>query len=238
MSPRFRWSRLVRGTHKWLGLLLGLQALIWAVTGLYMVAVHIDHVRGNHLVRHEPAAPFDLDALAPPGTIAALHPNATEIRLHRLFGVPAWRVDGPDGAFLADGRSGARLPHLDAAAVRRRARDVYAGEGEIVAVRLLTEAPLEVQSRKPPFWQVEFEGWSRPTLYFSPTTGELLSRRHAAWRVFDFAWMLHIMDYESRTDTNNRLLRAATVASVPLALSGAWLLLWTLPRRWRRRRGA
>src|SRR3546814_13458376 len=85
---------------------------------------------------------------------------------------------------------------------RARARRIYTGEGKIVSVRLLTKAPQEMQSRKPPYWQVEFEGWNRPTLYLSPQTGELISRRHALWRVFDFAWMLHIMDYDERTDVN------------------------------------
>ncbi len=85
--------------------------------------------------------------------------------------------------------------------------------------------------RKPPYWQVEFEGWNRPTLYLSPQTGELISRRHALWRVFDFAWMLHIMDYDERTDVNNPLLRVATWSAFAMALSGAWLLIWSFKRR-------
>lgn len=234
MGHNFRWPRTIRAVHKWLALALGIQALLWAASGMYMVAVHIDHVRGNHLVRTEETAPFGAEALTAPREIAVRHPNVREIRLQRLFGRPVWRVEGRDAPFLVDARSGDRLPPLDEAQARVRAREIYAGEGDIVSARLLTEAPLEVQTRRPPFWRVEFEGWSRPTLYISPTTGELVSRRHAAWRVFDFAWMLHIMDYEDRTDVNNRLLQVATIASVPLALSGAWLLVWTLPRRRRR----
>src|SRR3546814_10368328 len=84
-----------------------------------------------------------------------------------------------------------------------------------------------MQSRKPPFWQVEFEGWNRPTLYLSPSTGELISRRHTLWRVFDFVWMLHIMDYDERTDVNNPLLRIATWSAFAMAISGACLLIWS-----------
>src|SRR3546814_9083567 len=100
------------------------------------------------------------------------------------------------------------------------------GDGKIVSVRLLTKAPQEMQSRKPPYWQVEFEGWNRPTLYLSPKNGELISRRHALWRVFDFAWMLHIMDYDERTDVNNPLMRVETWTAFAMALTGAWLLTW------------
>ena len=96
-------------------------------------------------------------------------------------------------------------------------------------------APQEMQSRKPPYWQVEFEGWNRPTLYLSPQTGELISRRHALWRVFDVAWMLHIMDYDERTDVNNPLLRVATWSAFAMALTGAWLLIWSFPRRKRKK---
>jgi uncharacterized iron-regulated membrane protein len=231
---RWRWPVVVRKTHKWLALLVGVQALLWSLTGFYMVAVHIDHVRGNHLVRTEPAEPFRLDGLASPGAIVAAHPDAREVKLQRLFGRPVWRVEAEQGAYLLDGVSGARLPPLTEEEVRTRARQIYAGDDPIASIRLLNEAPLEVQTRTPPFWQVEFERWNRPTLYISPSTGELVSRRHAAWRVFDFAWMLHIMDYESRTDVNNLLLRVATVVCTVLALSGALLLIWSF--RWRRRR--
>ena len=73
----------------------------------------------------------------------------------------------------------------------------------------------------PPLWRVEFAHWNRPTFYLSPVTGELLSRRHELWRVFDFVWMLHIMDYDERENVNNPLLRAFTWGAVLMALSGA-----------------
>ncbi len=76
---------------------------------------------------------------------------------------------------------------------------------------------------------------NKPTLYLSPETGELVSRRHELWRIFDFVWMLHIMDYEERENVNNWVLRTFTWAAVAMALSGAWLLLYNLPRRKRRK---
>src|SRR3546814_5553819 len=50
-----RWPLLVRRTHKWLALVVGVQALLWTLTGFYMVVVHIDTIHGDHLV-HAPAA--------------------------------------------------------------------------------------------------------------------------------------------------------------------------------------
>ena len=226
-----RWPLLVRRTHKWLALVVGVQALLWTLTGLYMVVVHIDIIHGDNLVRAPVAEPFDLAALAPPSRIVAATPGVSELRLQRFFDRPVWRAETPGGSKLFDARSGAPLPALTEPQIRDQARRIYTGEGEIVSVRLLTKAPQEMQSRKPPYWQVEFEGWNRPTLYLSPQTGELISRRHALWRVFDFAWMLHIMDYDERTDVNNPLLRVATWSAFAMAVTGAWLLIWSFKRR-------
>lgn len=230
-----RWPLLIRRTHKWLALIVGIQALLWTLTGLYMVVVHIDIIHGDHLVREAKGQPFDLAAITPASRIVAAAPGASEIRLQRFLDRPVWRAETPDGLRLFDAMTGAPLPVLTEQQVRQQARRIFAGDGKIVAVRLLTKAPLEMQTRKPPYWQVEFEGWNRPTLYLSPTAGELIARRHALWRIFDFMWMLHIMDYEERSDVNNLLLRIATWATFAMALMGAWLLVWSFPHRKRKK---
>jgi len=230
-----RWPLLIRRTHKWLALVVGIQALLWTLTGFYMVAVHIDIIHGDNLVQSPLTQPFDLDGLAAPSKVVAVAPGVSELRLQRLSGRPVWRAETPDGARLFDARTAAPLPALTEGEIRTQARRIYTGDGKIVSVRLLTKAPQEMPSRKPPYWQVEFEGWNRPTLYLSPQTGELISRRHALWRIFDLAWMLHIMDYDERTDVNNPLLRVATWSAFAMALTGAWLLIWSFPRRKRKK---
>ena len=78
----------------------------------------------------------------------------------------------------------------------------------------------------------------KPTLYISPYSGELLSRRHDLWRGFDFFWMLHIMDYETRDNMNNALLKVATWMMVAMSLSGVWLLIFSFRRKRRVRKKA
>ena len=230
-----RWPLLVRRVHKWLALFVGIQAVIWTATGMYMVAVHIDIIHGDHLVRPAPAAPVKLAGLVAPGAIVAADPAAREVRLQHLLDRPVWRVDSKDGAYAVDARTGQRIAPISETQAREIARRLYTGNPDIVSARLLREAPLEMQTRKPPYWRVEFEGWNQPTLYISPTTGELISRRHNLWRIFDFVWMLHIMDYDERTDVNNPLLRVATWSAVLMALAGAWLLIWSFPRKKKKR---
>ena len=42
---------IARTLHKWFGLLIGVQILIWLATGLYMVVVDIDFIHGDPLVK-------------------------------------------------------------------------------------------------------------------------------------------------------------------------------------------
>ena len=226
-----RWPLLVRRVHKWLALFVGIQAVIWTATGMYMVAVHINIIHGDHLVRPAPRGPVTLAGLVTPGSIVAADPAAREVRLQRLLDRPVWRVDSKDGAYAVDARTGQRVPKITEAEAREIARRIYTGEPEIVSARLLNEAPLEMQTRKPPYWRVQFKGWNEPTLYISPATGELISRRHNLWRIFDFVWMLHIMDYEARSNINNPLLRFSTSMGLIFAVSGLWLVYFSFRRR-------
>ena len=110
----------------------------------------------------------------------------------------------------------------------------FTGPDRIVSLELITKIPGEIRGREPPLWRAEFDGWNKPTLYLSPATGQLLSRRHELWRIFDFFWMLHIMDYETRDNVNNWLLRGFTLLAFTTVLSGAWLLWFAFPRKRRK----
>lgn len=226
-----RWPLLVRRVHKWLALVLGLQVVLWTATGMYMVAVHIDYIHGDHLVKKPPVASRNLAGFVEPAAILASHPLARSAKFQSFLDKPVWRVETKEGPRLFDAVTGNPLQPLNLPQVEAAARRVYTGDPAIVSTKLLTESPMEMQARKPPYWQVEFQGWNRPTLYIDPHTGELMSRRHSLWRVFDFAWMLHIMDYSERTNVNNPLLRVATWSAVLMALSGAWLLLWSFSKK-------
>ena len=225
---------LARKTHKWLGLFVGFQVVIWSLSGLYMTVVHIDTIHGDHLVREVPAPAFAVRGLADPVRLAA-NQHTIALRLAAVRGSPAYVVTTAMGERAFDARSGTPLPPPDEAEIRRLARAIYTGEEAIASVRLLRKIPPEIRGRAPPLWRVEFAGWNKPTLYLSPVTGELVSRRHELWRIFDFVWMLHIMDYAERENVNNLLLRVFTWGAVLMALSGAWLLVFAFPRKKRKK---
>ena len=224
---------IARKTHKWLGLFIGAQVVIWSLSGLYMTAVHIDIIHGDHLVREAPARSADVSRLRDPIAVAA-ESGAGSVRLAWVRNQPAYVLTRDEGEKVVDATSGGAVPPPSEAEIRSIARSTYTGDEEIASAALITEIPGEIRGRKPPLWRVEFAQWNKPTLYFSPTTGELLTRRHELWRIFDFVWMLHIMDYDERENVNNWLLRVFTWLALATALFGAWLLWFAFPRRRRK----
>ncbi len=75
---------------------------------------------------------------------------------------------------------------------------------------------------------------SEPSLavYVDPRSGDITAIRNTAWRIWDFLWMLHIMDYDDRADIGTWLLKLFSVLALLTALAG--IVLYTLIP-WRRR---
>ena len=221
---------IARKTHKWLGLFIGLQVVIWSLSGLYMTAVHIDIIHGDHLIRQMPPKTADASTLMDPLAIVAVN-RAQTVQLAWVRGQPAYVLKGDAGERVVDARSGRPVLPPTEAEIRAIAKSTYTGSDPITSAALITDIPGEIRGRKPPLWRVEFDHWNKPTLYFSPTTGELLSRRHELWRIFDFVWMFHIMDFDERENVNNPLLRVFTWGALLMASSGIWLLFYSFHRK-------
>lgn len=221
----------VRRTHKWIALIVGVQALLWMSSGVYMTSISLDVIHGDHLahVVREP-----LQASAPRMSLdrlRELYPELRSFQLKRLLGKDVFEVRQQDQTLLVDAMSGELLSPLPRDAAVALAKSIYQGDARIREVSWVTQAPQEVAKRPVPMWAVDFDDRAGTTLYLSPQTGELLARRHHLWRIFDFLWMLHIMDYDARTDVNNTLLRAFSGAGLVFALSGAWLLFYSFRKR-------
>ena len=225
-----RFNVIARKTHKWLGLFIGLQVIIWSLSGLYMTAVHIDIIHGDHLIRPVPVRTVGVSTLQDPVAIAAAN-GAGGAWLVWVGDRPAYVLSATTGEKVVDAQTGGRIAPPSEAEIRSIARTIYTGNEAIASAALITEIPGEIRGRKPPLWRVEFAHWNKPTLYFSPTTGELVTRRHELWRIFDFVWMFHIMDFDERENVNNPLLRIFTWGALLMASSGVWLLFYSFHRK-------
>jgi len=231
MGNLMPFSYWIRRCHKWFGLIIGVQALLWMLSGVYMTVVPLEVIHGDHLA-HVSRDPLDPNiARIDQGRLVDLFPGLVSFRMKSLLGREVFEVRQGNKTFLVDAQSGAMVAPLQEDSIRKLAKASYQGEQQIDKVEWITKAPGEVGSRPVPMWAVRYRGPAATTLYFSPDTGELLARRHNLWRGFDFLWMLHIMDYETRDDVNNLLLRVASATGLVFALSGIWLLFYSFRRR-------
>ena len=212
--------------HIWLGWLVGFPILMWAVTGLFMVARPIEEVRGDHL--RSAHAAIDPAGIAFPATIGEpIH----EARLVQQPGGPAWIVTAADGTrWRYSTRAGGALPPVVEPEARRIAEAAYAGGARLAGTTYFPagEAPVEARTAGAA-WRARFADGTH--VYIDDATGEVLALRTGQWRLYDAMWGLHIMDLETREDTHHPVL----VLFAALAATGALLGCVLLFRRRRSR---
>lgn len=228
----------LRTWHKWLGLAIGAQMLIWCVSGLYMVAVDIDFIHGDTLVRNERPPLSGSRNIIPIGPLLAKYQGLYRASLKALPDSehPIYELGTPDGPITLDAISGEVLSPLPQARIEQLAVRYYAGNGHISKLELIATVPVEIRGRPPYVWRVDFDDWLNTSFYLDADTGALITRRHRLWRLFDTFWMLHIMDYGyERDDVNNRLLGSISAISLLLGLTGLWLLFYSFRRSPRRK---
>ncbi|WP_208746746.1 hypothetical protein [Aquimarina algiphila] len=85
----------------------------------------------------------------------------------------------------------------------------------------------EYRNRPLPAYAISFSEPANTTIYVSVTYGNVQTFRNNKWRIFDFLWMLHTMDYQERDDFNNLLLRAFSFFGIFTILSGFTLYILT-----------
>ena len=230
----------LRKFHKWIGLVIAIQFVLWMASGVVMSLLDADTVRGRQSRAEPPASRiWPADAMPVDAVLAASTRAAKTITSAWLLDTPVYQLAGEQATWMVRAAD-AQPVALDAALARRIAQASYAGSATAAPARLLKYTP-ETRSHKESVWRIDFPDADETSVYVSAQTGHVLEHRNNTWRLFDFFWMLHIMDYAQRTDFNNSLLLTSAIGGLSMAVSGVWLLFASLrlseiiPRRLRRR---
>jgi uncharacterized iron-regulated membrane protein len=226
MTIKSIWLRKI---HKWIGLIVGLQFLIWAISGTAMALLPMDKVAGGEMA--DQAAPaIPVGGKAWPKVQAALAGQPiTKLSLRSLPGRQALEVTTSKGVRLFDAVHGQPIL-IDGEAAKAIASAAHPTSTPVTKVAALNELPLAVREHELPIWQVDIRDQANSSYYVSGTTGEVLERRNDSWRWWDFFWMLHNMDYAKRTNFNHPLIITVGFAMTWLAVTGFWLLFRTMWR--------
>ncbi len=198
-----------------------------------MVSVHIDTIHGDMLIANmQQDLGQDVSTALPVAELIARYPDTQKLTLKRRASRLVYVIESKRSIRIVSAETGAALPPVSESEAGSIAAFHYAGDASVKAItRIDSNPPTEIQFAPLPLWRVDFDDVWGSSFYIDPATGRFVTRRHTLWRIFDFLWMLHIMDYDERDNVNNNLLRGATIVALVFALSGLWLLYFRFRRR-------
>lgn len=222
-----------RKIHRYLGLIIGIQFIFWTLGGLFFAWSDIDQIHGDPNRKSEPLiSKFDnwtnpsdvfqnisldtpIDSLISFNTINFLEHPYYQIR---FISSTEQRIA------LVDVNTGVVRSPLN----KKEAEDVaisgFTPKSEILSTTYLTSNMVgkhhEYRGQPLPAFAIKFLHKSGSTVYVSTEFGTITTLRNSNWRIFDFMWMMHTMDYNSRDNFGNILLRAFSILGLITILSG------------------
>ncbi len=220
------FNRRVRQVHLWLGLIIGIQVGLWLISGLFMTWFSIEKVRGEHLERE-----IQPQEIASTEQLIAVHEaimvsdiEAQQASLRTLGSLHVWLIEGEGERALVDAASGKLISPIAEVLATELAISHYSGRGSLLGATFYTDPPREY-GRAGPVWRVELGEQDRASFYVDASTGEVRAVRTTLWRVFDFMWGLHIMDWSTRENFNSWWIKMTSALAFVFFLAGLCLAI-------------
>ena len=211
---------MIRLFHKYLSLVISIQLLLWTVSGIYFAFNKIELVRGEQYLIEQKVSKLNLKEVE--SSFSGKNVNF----VRRL---DEWIIKvETDSGFSYTDLQGQNLDELNEEEVREVVRQ---------STKLI---PLMVQRIDKPEIRAEFRGRNLPifkvatsttdniNVYVDAFTGEVTAIRSDSWRIWDFLWGAHIIDYSERENINNFLIKILSILALISSLSGIVLFFKTL----------
>lgn len=237
MIRKAKFHRYVRKTHRYLGLFLGIQFLAWTIGGLYFSWTKIEAIRGEDIRAEKKALPIQFQNASLGFLLDSLQKKEPRIlfkniQVVEILGKAFYQIhlEKPQNkVLLFEMRSLLPKPPLNEDEAKEVAQKSLKKTSEIVKTAYLTKTNGHHEYREKPLpaYAITFAAPNNTTVYVATELGTVQSYRNNAWRIFDFLWMLHVMDFENRDNINNWLLRAFSILGLITILSGFILFFLT-----------
>lgn len=238
------FKRSIRNYHRYLGLIIGIQFLFWTLGGLYFSWTSIDEIRGSNLKNqhtffsknlHIPDINPYLDSLNNIKSIDSIK----EIEIRKIDDKPFivltyFSSDNEmsvERNILIDIEKNELLDTISAELAGRLAQKSMKNAVGIKKIDRIDEKDInnhhEYRGGIFPAYAVHLVTNGNLVIYVDASNGEVLSYRSDKWRIFDFLWMMHTMDYANRDNFNNWVLRIFAVLGLLTLFSGFILFFST-----------
>ncbi|MFV8225026.1 PepSY domain-containing protein [Christiangramia aquimixticola] len=211
----------IRKTHRYLGIFIGIQFIMWTVSGMYFSWTDLDEIHGDQFKKETPDQTSFSDLQAPSQLAPDL--EISSVNLQEIAGEPYYFVNEE---FLLNARTGEKLQEVNKEQAVAIAGRFMKDDFKISGVEKITETGDHHEYRENllPAYVISYETDENLKAYIGAVNGSFRAVRHRDWRWFDFLWMTHTMDYEGRDDFNNLILRGFSLLGLITVLSG--FLLW------------
>ena len=193
-------KRFVRNFHRYLSIFVSIQLLLWTISGIYFAYNKIELVRGEQ---------YRL-------------PKDIEYRIFDRLGSSVIETikDGKK-SYKSYPEGNAIKPLTKEEALKITAQKTTLNPIEVTLVNELY--PGAEYRGSLPVYKVKTNSKDSINVYIGYMTGDISSIRSDSWRIWDFLWSLHIMDYRERDNINNILLKILSVLALVTSISGITL---------------
>ena len=220
MLVKGKTSKKIRTAHRYLGLFLGIQFLFWTISGLYFSWTDLDEIHGDHFKKISIKKEFK-NLISP--TDINLSDGIKSLELREIADTPYYWINENKLINAYNGVVKDSITKQEAIIISNyNILDEY----KISDIEIIYEVGNHHEYREKPLpaYVISYDGSDKLKSYISIKDGQFQTVRHRSWRWFDFLWMTHTMDYETRDDFNNKLIRAFSVMGLITVMSG--FLLW------------
>ena len=208
---------LVRKTHKYLSILISIQLLLWTISGIYFAFNQIELVRGE---QYRLPQVFSIDL----SKINLVLDAAKSVQVARRFG---------EEILIVRKETETEYLNFEGVALEKLSRE----QATSIVSTVTSLTPLAVEEISEPESGSEYRGRNLPlfkvitqdqendeiNVYVDAISGQVVAIRSEQWRLWDLMWGLHIMDWETRDEINNWLLKLFSVLALISSLTGVFI---------------
>lgn len=210
---------MIRLFHKYLSLVISIQLLLWTISGIYFAFNKIELVRGEQHLIEQNHSKLNLKEVE--SSFSAKNVNF----VRRL---DEWIIKvETDSGFSYRNLQGQNLEELNSEEVKEVVRQ-STNLIPLMAQRIdKPEIRAEFRGRNLPIFKVTTSTKDNINVYVDAFTGEVTAIRSDSWRIWDFLWGAHIIDYSERENINNFLIKILSILALISSLSGIVLFFKT-----------
>jgi len=213
---------MIRSFHKYLSLIISVQLLLWTISGIYFAFNKIELVRGEQYIIEDNPSALDIESLN-------ISSNTKGIEVFKRLNQWIVKVEMNAG-FKYQDLLGNEVYELSP----NQAIEVVKLKTTLSPIDVIkineSSARSEFRGRSLPIYKVKTNSSDDSNVYVDVMSGKIVAIRSDSWRVWDFLWGAHIIDYRERDNINNILLKIFSILALLSSLSGIALFFNTIKK--------